>query len=472
MARGSITPLLCATFLAVMFVVALACQGGDPEQTRGSTPVDSSATAATAMPDLQPAESDQSPTQATAQSATVRPLVTQASQPTESVSPPTPTAVPVTTTEPEPTAAPGQLAPSTTQSTATPEGSFATLLEIIPNEVAYRIWLAFNDFERARDLHGISLPGENATDDELIEYIVALSNAGMYNGPWISGYTDYAVTQLQNRGHMGFDLGNVDQSISIGEPPKTLEAVRGRFDPDATGAALRQCSECPEPDRLEHLGIEFYGWGEDSEVDLSMSHHPPAFDYLGRGGRIAVMDSHVLRALETQDMRGFIASYRAEADSLADNPDLALGAQILDELGAYSALLIGERLEQFAMGFELGTNCLTEEACNRVKAHFDESDALDKYEVLGAGVGFDDGGLFIGLVFIYTDQKVAERNVEILRDRLATGVSVWSLRPWSEFFPETLVWHEGNGLVAKLRTENPSMWFSIVANVDTLLWHK
>ena len=64
---------------------------------------------------------------------------------------------------------------------------------------------------------------------------------------------------------------------------------------------IADCAECPEPEILEHAGIEFYSWGEELKLSIDRSLQPPAFDLLGRGSRIAVLDSLVLRTVETEE---------------------------------------------------------------------------------------------------------------------------------------------------------------------------
>ena len=354
------------------------------------------------------------------------------------------------------------------------EGSFARFLALMPNRSEYREYLTYNNYEAARDSHGINVPGQSAGDGELKAYPGALSATGLAQGPWISGYSAYALTQIKNREHMVFGLGNMDQSVRVGQPPKTLEAARRRFDPDATETALRQCGECPEADRVDHLGVEFYSWGEDREADLARRHGPPAFDHLGRGGRIAVLDTYVLRTLGTQDMRDFIATYLGQGGSLGDDPDLLLATRAMDELGFYSTQLMDG-------GWSLGADEAMESYCPqraaksvwaRVNAHFEESGDLDTYEVLGLGLGFDEDGWFSVLIFIYGDRPHAERNVETLQKMLATGLSVDQQRPWNEVFSETAVRHEGRALTAKLRIEEPGIWHRLLTLSDTFFWHQ
>ena len=90
---------------------------------------------------------------------------------------------------------------------------------------------------------------------------------------------------------------------------------------------------------MDRHGIKFYSWGEDLAVDIKKIYAPPAFDRLGRGGRIAVLDEYVFRTLETRGMKRLIDVSLGRRDSLADVDEFRLLATGLDELNAYSGLL-------------------------------------------------------------------------------------------------------------------------------------
>ena len=268
----------------------------------------------------------------------------------------------------------------------------------------------------------------------------------------------------------------MDGSIWAEDLPRTYEVLTGRFDPDAAGRLLSACAVCPEPKILEHGGIEFYSWGEGLELYLERSLQPPAFDLLGRGGGIAVLDSLVLRTVEPEGMRHLIDTYLDNRDSLADDPDLALAAGALDGLGVYSGLLFGDVADLKAQSLCDLVDYCDEEELEKLRSQLGmapvESGGLDEYILLGTGVGHDQDGLFTVLVFVYENGDVAERNVGVIKERLAEWVSLTG-KPWNEVFPEGEVWNEERALIAKLRTQNRLIHLSIVANADSLIqWDK
>lgn len=327
------------------------------------------------------------------------------------------------------------------------DGGLTDLLRVIPLAEGTRTSVWYNHYARAREANGIETPGEDASDEALEQYTQELSSAGVAPGPWISGHTQHAAAQLEHRQYMGFDIGSVEQSILAGEPPNQLEAATGRMDPGATDRALAACAECPVPEIHEHLGVKFYSWGEDYTYDLEKKLQPPAYDAIGRGGRIAVLDSLVFRTLATANMRSLIETYHDTRQSLADDPDLALAAGEMERLGAYSVVLMG----------------LNE----------DGDRGTDKYRVLGTGVARDSEGLLIILVFVYEGEDAAGHNVQVLQEWLAEGYSIVSGRSYTEHFPRSEVWSDGRALIAKLGTDSPSIWMDMVFNRDPLLlWGK
>ena len=230
-----------------------------------------------------------------------------------------------------------------------------------------------------------------------------------------------------------------------------LLVTKGRFDP----RKIEGCSDCPSADRVEYEGVEFYSWGKDLHGNLREGLSPPAFDQLGRGGRIAVSDSLVYRTVETPGIETLIRTHQGKEDPLADDEDLALAAGRLDDLGLFSALLIGHA-EFFSAEDVLDDLCLNlySEQCDRIRDRVANVGSLTEYEVLGAGAGRDDDGLFNAVVLVYRDDDDAERNARQFEERLEDGTSLFANRRWSELIPDGDVTAEGRTVVAKLRPQS------------------
>ena len=190
-----------------------------------------------------------------------------------------------------------------------------------------------------------------------------------------------------------------------------------------------------------------------------------------------MLDSFVLRSLDTEGLRGLIDSYRGTRSFLADDPDMLMAAQTLDELGAYSALLIGDvtafdEVLEIRRNCNVVSHCAGEEDVDRMRSLLGmapESGALDRYNLLGTGVGHNEDGLYTVLVFVYENEDVTEHNVEVLKENLAEGYWISADKPWTEVFPHSEVWNNGRALIAKLRTEDRFVWASMVSEGASLL---
>ena len=210
--------------------------------------------------------------------------------------------------------------------------------------------------------------------------------------------------------------------------------------------------------------MRLYSWGEVFRPDLARMLQPPAYDELGRGGRIAVLDALAFRTLAAEGMRSLIATYRDVRGSLANDPDLALDAGLLEGLEAYSAILLGDAAR-------FGPGCFGCDDVMRLVLQAAAEHSLDEYSALGAGVGRDTDGFFAILVFVYANEEDASRNVAVVEERWNVGVAMVSNQPWTEHFPQGEVWNDGTALMAKLRTDVPTIWPSMVFASDSLLWH-
>lgn len=330
---------------------------------------------------------------------------------------------------------------------------------------------------RARDVFNIQLPGPDADKEELEQYlsdIGAETNPRIPPGPFISGHGQYAFLQLDRPRYLAFDIREVDQTVES-LPPNILEVVRGRFDPDATDRALKSCSECPAPDRQEQRGVKFYSWGEDRQVDISKQLSPPAFDQMGRGGRIAVLDNFVFRTVETPGMKALIDASRGNRPSLADAEEFRLLAKGMSTLEAYSILLsdmtqdVGGNIEQW-----LSVIATPEDRLRMIELR-EDFPILRPYQVFGTGAGRDEAGLYMAVVLVHVNESFATENVELLRARFLEAPSLpsWEPEPFTGIVDSVESRSDGRLLLAKVRAQNlGSRWITWLYNLYPLLPHE
>ena len=74
-----------------------------------------------------------------------------------------------------------------------PQGRFIELMNLIPLNEESRAFVSFNDYTLAREANGIQAPAEDASDEDLEEYLFELwslhTPTGLAEGPWISGFS-------------------------------------------------------------------------------------------------------------------------------------------------------------------------------------------------------------------------------------------------------------------------------------------
>ncbi len=419
---------------AVALLTLAACTEGSSPGTREGTSGTSPAATATTAPVVAPAEA------ATAIPGPATPIATPEG--------PTPT--------PRPTVTPHAPIPVEHASFRLhTEGAsvLEEMLRAVPDSPNTRTMVWINDYAAARALFGIELPDLEAEQSEVNRYLIRLAQAHMARGPRISGF-DFHGTSFSTYPFMALGLRNADQSVMAGEFPMVLEAVTGRFDPKLTASTLARCAECPRPAVSTHGGVEFYSWGEDFEADRDRRLTPPAFDDSGHGGRIAVQDTVVLRALYTEGLHTLIDAGRGTAASLADVDEYSLVARGLAGLGAYSVLISGDIFaveETLAALVDRGPPPGVRWTEETVRAALTGSELLVPFDLVGSGWGIDEQGrTFTAIALVHADAQAAERNVERLISRIQSGVTPLGEKPWTELVWRAEVATDGRVLLAKL----------------------
>ena len=353
---------------------------------------------------------------------------------------------------------------------------FLELLKVIPDNAQTRGWVHVNDYQRFRETFNLELPGPEAGDEALMDYLLRPVDMPQFYGTFISGYGQTAPQALERRRYLGFDLRNVHRSAEAGLAPGVLEVVQGDFDPGVTARALAACTECEAPEETERHGIKFYSWGEDLRADLDKILAPPSYDRLGRGGRIAVLEDYVFRTVETRSMRRLIDASLGRRDSLADEDEFRLLAAGLDELNTYSGFLsdktqsLDEYLTYLLDGFG-GT--FTQREAAQLGAKMEEEPMLRPYDAFATGAGRDDRGQYMAVVLVHSSERAARRNVDLLRRRIEEVQSQFTNEPWRDFFEEMEIRTDGAVLLGKLWGERTrSLWLRFILQRDPLLLHE
>ncbi len=378
--------------------------------------------------------------------------------------PDTPTGAPAAT----PTDTPA-LTPTGAPAATLADTAYEGLLRTIPDTPEVRQQVYINDYALVRQMFDIPLPGPGDDEDALAEFYERLPPTGFggeAGDPPVRGFgaisffgpfNQYRNITAENLQHLAFDVRSMDQSIVAFALPATLDVVRGRFDPQATDKALESCSECEPPSREEYGGVSYYSWGEDYAANPQLRFAPPAFDEIGRGGRIAVLDEYVFRTLGVSDMEALIDASLNEGASLADVEEFRLLAGGMSRLGAYT-MLLSDDVEVW-------------DAANYAA---EGGPWLRPYEAFATGAGKDENGHYMALVLVHADDASAEENVGLLRRIIEEEGSVLYDALWSDYIDvERSETHaEGRVLLAKLRGGFANNWRDWVIQRDGLILHE
>ena len=374
---------------------------------------------------------------------------------------------------------------SGSRETPAPSSAYEELLALIPNTPDTRSMVFLNDYVLLRKTANIALPGPNANQEALQNYLQALVTTmfdrgvrGFGQAPYISGYTQFALSVQDAPGinpHLGFDLRDVGQSAVAGNPPGQLGVMLGDFDPAATDAALRNCAasvpNCEPPILQSHAGVNFYSWGEDLRLDVIRRYSPPAFDQLGRGGRIAVLDSHVFYTVESPGMKALIEASLDRRTSLLALEKFRLLAKPMSQLGAHASVLSDQNMSVEDTISKLLGNRYSEEQANQIRAQLAATPVLRPYLVFATGEGIDQDGPYMALALVHGSAETAEENVNMLLRRINEASSVLTRQPWSEMVDKASVRAEGRVLLAKLHGRIAGAWAGMVFQRDTLFAH-
>ncbi|MFW6175027.1 MAG: hypothetical protein ACOC5K_04535 [Chloroflexota bacterium] len=338
--------------LAALLALALAACGSPSDQPAAtSTPESPSPTAtqkqATSTPPPTPTPD---PTETPEPSATPTPtpygVVTATAVPTEpTVTPSSQTPEPTPTPPGDPSVAIEKFdAPGTFQK----GGSFHRMLRFAPApESGSTAAVVINDHAATRDRFGVDAPPADASDEDLMEYKVEMAGmSGMRmflsEDLWLSGFNRPYLESLGWPGrYLGFSPGDVQQTLITDfkdpQPSGAQEVIVGELSPAAARESLAACGECPEHETVTYADQEYFAWGEDLEQNLRQRLGPPAFDHVGRGGRIHLGEGHAFRTLTHAEMEELIDVAEGEATRLDEVHDFVLAALAMDEFGATAA---------------------------------------------------------------------------------------------------------------------------------------
>lgn len=358
---------------------------------------------------------------------------------------------------------------------------YVDLLTLIPDTPDTRQWVVISNIDYLRQKYdSASTPTSEIVSDWLVvsDWMTNIPSDLSGSGGFfdILGYpgTFAARTHSNLVIFAGFGYHQIDQAITAGQAPNIYNVVRGDFDPRLAARLFRSCGECPFVAEVEdYRGVTFFSWAEDRRQHLNLRLAPPAFDSLGRGGRILVQEEYVFRTLWTQGLRDMIDASLGH-QSLVDDEDFQLAAIAMADLGAYHVFISDQTQSKGiskGMWDEIADSSWDDQESAR-KAWDPPSGVpvLRPYSVLGLGHGLDESGeQWLGIVLVHDSPQAARANVDLLTRRIAETSSLITSRPWASQIRVINIEIDGRVLLATVKgLRNILFWLQ----GDPLLLHE
>jgi hypothetical protein len=280
--------------------------------------------------------------------------------------------------------------------------------------------------------------------------------------PFISGmgkgiYTSYYGYGFTNANPIrekmiGFGPLEVERSILSAtidqESPGNYEAIKGDFDATAISRSFDQYEEdYQRPQVSSSDGIDIYSW-DSSGYSQQRSLMPPVFDFSGRGHTLAVIPDYIFGSQQPGRIDEMIDSSQSRTPSLADDHRYQVLADKLETMGNMSAIMSVDKI--LKSDNWPGKSPLFTKAAQ-------SAPLMGPYAAFGAGLSVDDKGLFVSLVLLYDSPYLAEKDIEVLKERLRYGTNNQN-SPWAIEVDDSEIWADGNVLCARLYGNVTNYW--------------
>lgn len=352
------------------------------------------------------------------------------------------------------------------------ENTFLELLNLLPATARGSGGVALIDYELFKQANGISLDtigNQKISRENFLETFLSMIREerlidleALSFGSYHTGWSRYALTSPIKDEYIGYNITDVDAEINninvrplhlssngnYDAKPDLLVAAIGDFNPQDTREALINHDGWPSWAHNNYTSenynnITIHNWGDGSETHLIDKFSPPHLDNVGRARPLAVTDRYLFVGSSVKNVESMIDASQDKAESLADIPEYALVAQGIYDLGAYSAIIADEAM---AKGYWENPDIYTE-------------NKLRTFSTFGTGSGRDEIGVYIALVLVHESSDKSIENTSLLEqligDTFEEWLGTWS---WSNFIYDTEIYAKEKVLLAKLYTDDESLW--------------
>ncbi len=231
---------------------------------------------------------------------------------------------------------------------------------------------------------------------------------------------------------LGFEIFDIDRTMTFNNPPSVGNIIQGRFDADAIDAALlaRDYTRGGFGDVLLWCGPD----GCDSGLNVDIAGREPGNPFGGNLGRVepfSLLDGYFLNSADFAVLEQIADAALDRRPSLSDAPDYRAAAQAITQRGLLRGAMFVNPLEAFgANPFAdlLSISGLTEEQIAALQAQFGLDDesfvpvGLAAELVVIADLAFpheSQGRQSATIGLVYRDEDTANAALEELTARLA-----------------------------------------------------
>lgn len=292
--------------------------------------------------------------------------------------------------------------------------------------------------------------------------------SGMGLWMYLSGESKFLKTPVRTI-NIGYGPLDVERSIWYstfdGKELGTCEAIKGNFDVAVVAQAIRNNPDpASSPLRSSSSGIDIYSWDGSRNSDRALT--PPFYDDYGQGRTLAVQPHDIFGSIQANHIDYMISASQGKTKSLADAPLFQEMAAKLELLDVMSVVMSDSflHLESFSG--------VVDRYSQELQELFEKSAVtaplLGPYVAYAAGLGVDELGLFVALVLVYEAPELAEKDIPILKERLAAGYNT-TKDPWAVEVTSSDIWLDGNTLCAKLRGNVTSYWDRFIVQEPLLV---
>ncbi len=279
----------------------------------------------------------------------------------------------------------------------------------------------------------IALPFDLNNDDQTHEWIVGMFNVTLPSFIMQNVFRDDFVLNT------GFDITQIQSGAEIGEPPSMVTFLRGTFDP----VAVQAVQLLNGYKQLEVAGRPVFSLFEDASHDLT---NPVSLMALARMNNSTILDDGTLVYASTLEL---IEQVLTPGPRLAEQPGVMQALDTLDTPLISSAVLSPGN---FLPGIpaELFQPSSQDDVADAMEALREQAQSPAPI-VLAGIVGDSPGGpiefetrdaaslasqpdSLTKFALVYATPEDAQAAATQIEERLATGSSIVSQRPWPDMF--------------------------------------